>query len=266
MPTLVTQTFNAYSYLQKGDVFAPIISFINGFFSSPELSKQLTVAMNSFTSKIASSFLNEFTNIIINSPIILLHILIILFVFFFGLRDGDKFISYIQGLSPLSKESEKKIFKQFKDITYSVIYGNIVVGIVQGVFTGVALFILKIPNPLVWTLIAIVAGILPMVGTWVIWVPVDIYLFAIGRTNAAIGLLIYGLAVIIWVDNLARLIIVSKTTKINSAIVLIGMVGGLLVFGVLGLILGPLIIAYLILLLDTYKDKKTASILIQNKA
>lgn len=262
-PTLVTQTFNAYTYLQKEDVFAPFIKFISSFFSSPELSKQLTVAMNSFTSKIASSFLNEFTSIILNSPTILLHIFIILFVFFFGLRDGDKVVAYIQSLSPLSKESEKKIFKQFKEVTYSVIYGNIVVGIVQGIFTGIALFVLKIPNPLIWTLVAIIAGILPMLGTWVIWVPIDIYLFAIGRTTGAIGLLVYGLLVIIWVDNIARLIIVSKTTKINSAIVLVSMVGGLFVFGFLGLILGPLIIAYLLLLLDSYKDKRAASILIQ---
>ena len=262
-PTLVKQTFEAYSYLQGEDVFAPLKKLIQGFFPSQQISNQITIAINSFTSKIASSFLNKFTNIILNSPMILLHILLILFVFFFGLRDGDKFVEYIQSLSPLSKESEKKIFKQFKEITYSVIYGNIVVGIVQGIATGIALFILKIPNALVWTLVAIFAGVLPMVGTWVIWVPVDIYLFTIGRTTPAIGLLIYGLFVIIWIDNLTRMIIVSKTTKINSAIVLVSMVGGLLVFGVLGLILGPLIISYLLLLLDSYKDKKTASLIIE---
>ncbi len=262
-PTLVKQTFNAYTYLQREDVFAPLKDFVSNLLSSPELSKHITLAINTFTSKIASSFLNQFTNIFLNSPTILLHILIILFVFFFGLRDGDRIVAYIQSLSPLSKESEKKIFKQFKEITYSVIYGNIFVGIVQGLFTGAALFILKIPNALVWTLVAIFAGILPMIGTWVIWVPVDIYLFAIGRTTAALGLLIYGLVVIIWVDNITRMIIVSKTTKINSAIVLVSMVGGLFVFGALGLVLGPLIISYLLLLLDSYRNKRAASILIQ---
>ncbi len=262
-PTLVKQTFEAYSYLQREDVFSPIKNFITSFFPSQQISNQITVAINTFTSKIASSFLNKFTDLFLNSPIILLHTILILFVFFFGLRDGDKVVNYIQNLSPLSKESEKKIFKQFKEITYSVIYGNIVVGIIQGIATGIALFILKIPNALIWTLISIFVGVLPMVGTWVIWVPVDIYLFTIGRTTAALGLLIYGLLVIIWIDNLTRMIIVSKTTKINSAIVLVSMVGGMFVFGVLGLILGPLIISYLLLLLDSYKDKKTASLIIE---
>lgn len=265
-PLLVKQTFEIYMYLQRADILAPFKSIFPSFFSSPELSKDLVIAINSFTAKIASSFLNNFTEILLNSPIILLHLALILFVFFFALRDGDELVSYIQSLSPLSKESEKKVFQQFKDITYSVIFGNIIVGIVQGLVTGIALFVLRIPNAIILTLAAVFFSMFPLLGPWLIWVPVDVYLFTVGRTTAALGLLIYGLLFISLIDNIIRPFIVSKKTKINSAIVLVGMIGGLFVFGMLGLILGPLIIAYLLLLLDSYKNKKTASILIQKEA
>jgi len=266
IPMLVKQTFNVYTLMQKEDFLAPLHALFNKFFSSQELSNDLIVSVNSFTSKIASSFLNKFTDILLSSPTILLHGLLILFVFFFGLRYGEKFVAYIQSMSPLSKESEKKVFKQFKDITHSVIFGQIIVGIVQGIVTGFALFIFKVPNALILTLVATFVGILPIIGPWLVWVPVDVYLFMTGRTTAGFGLLIYGLIVVSWVDTIIRPLIVSKKTKINSAIILVSMLGGLFVFGVLGLIIGPLIIAYLLLLLEYYrdtKDKKSKSLFIQ---
>jgi len=263
IPLLVKQTFEVYSYMQSPTFLQSLQNTINEFFPSQELSKDFIIAINNFTSKLASSFLSGFTEILLNSPIILLHLVLILFVFFFGLRDGEKLVAYIQSLSPLSEESEKKVFKQFKDITHSVIFGQIVVGIVQGLVTGIALFIFRVPNVLVLTLLATLVGILPIIGPWLVWVPVDIYLFAVGRTTAGIGMLICGLVVISWLDNIIRPIIVSKRTKINSAGVLVSMLGGLFVFGVFGLILGPLIISYLILILESYRTKKTGSILIQ---
>ena len=263
IPLIIKQSFQIYTFLQGENFLTPVNDIITSIFSSPELSKDLIVGLNSFTAKIASSFLSRFTEILLSSPTMLLQLLIILFVFFFGLRDGEEFVAYIQSLSPLSKESEKKVFQQFRDITYSVIYGNIVVGIIHGLAAGIALFILGIPNAVVLTLLAVFFSVIPLLGPWLVWVPVDIYLFSVGRTTAAVILLIYGLVVISWIDNILRPLIVSRRTKINSAIILVSMIGGLLVFGILGLILGPLIISYLILLIESFRNKKTESILIQ---
>ncbi len=264
MPLIVRQSVQIYTFLQGEDFLTPAYALINKLFVSPDISKDLIVGLNSFTAKLADSFLNKFQDIILGSPAILVHLLIILFVFFFGLRDGEEFVAYIQSLSPLSKESEKKVFQQFKDITYSVIYGNILVGIVHGLAAGFALFILGIPNAVILTLLAIFFSVIPLLGPWLVWVPVDIYLFSVGRTTEAVGLLIYGLVVISWIDNIIRPLIVSRRTKINSAVILVSMIGGLFVFGVLGLVLGPLIISYLILIIETFRtNKRTESILIQ---
>ena len=261
-PVVIRQSLEAYNHLRGEDVLAPLKDLITRAISSPELANDLIGAVNSFTDKIASALSSKLTEIIFNSPTIILQIALILFVFFFGLRDGDQLVAYMQSLSPLSKESEKKVFRQFKDITSSVIYGQILAGIAQGVVTGVALFIFGVPNALVLTIIATFVGVLPIIGPWLVWIPIDIYLFLQGKTLSGIGLLIYGLVVISWVDTVIRPLVVSRKTKINSGVVLVSMVGGLFVFGILGLILGPLIIAYLILFLDSYRDQRVESVLI----
>ena len=139
----------------------------------------------------------------------------------------------------------------------SVIFGQIIIGIFQGIFTGIGLFIFKAPSPLILSIVAIFVGIIPLIGPWLVWFPVAIYLLLLsGNTFGGIGLMIYGLIIISWIDTIVRPLIVSKTAKVSSPIVLIGMVGGLFVFGILGLIIGPLILSYISLILEMYKDKK----------
>ena len=260
-PIIVKQTFEVYSFLQKQNIFDALQTNFPGIFSNPELSKNLVVSINTFISNLASSFLSNFKEILLSSPTIILNFVLVLFVFFFSLRDGEKLVCYLQDLSPLSKESEEKIFKQFKDITYAVIFGQIIVGVVQGIIAGIGLFIFKVPNALLLTLLATFFGMFPVLGAWLVWVPADIYLFLIGKTGPAIGLLIYGLLVVSWIDNILRVYIISKKTKISSGVILVSMLGGLFVFGVLGLILGPLIISYLLLFLDFYRNKKSPGLI-----
>ena len=261
IPIFVKQTFEAYNIIRQTDFLSSFRTIFSTLFSSQEISNDMIVSINAFASNIASSFFNSFTDVLLNSPTIILNIALIIFIFFFGLRDGEKFVSYLQDLSPLSKESEKKVLQQFKDITYAVIFGQIIIGLAQGIVTGIGLFIFGVPNALILALLAIFFSILPMIGPWLVWVPVDIYLFLEGKTGAALGLLIYGLLVISWIDNLIRMYIVSKRTKINSAVILVSMVGGLLMFGVLGLILGPLIVSYLLLFLEFYRNKKSPGLI-----
>ena len=123
----------------------------------------------------------------------------------------------------------------------------------QGLVAGIGYFILGVPNAIFLTILTIIASIIPVVGSWLIWVPVDIYLFATGHFWAGIILLIYGTFLISLIDNFIRLIIVSRKTQINQGIVMIGMIGGIFVFGVIGLIIGPLILAYVLLVLELYR-------------
>lgn len=218
--------------------------------------------IQSFITDATSTLLSSISKFILNLPILFLQSLVVFFTFFFVLRDKDKMIFYLKSLSPFSKEIEKKLFDSSKAITNSVIYGQVVIGIIQGIITGLGFFIFRVPNALLLTLLACLAGIFPIIGTTIVWAPVAIYLFVIGKTGAAIGVFIFGL-IASTIDNFLRPIIVSKRAKMNSLLILLGMIGGLFLFGVLGFILGPLILAYLIIILELYRNKKVSSILIE---
>ncbi|MFH1661786.1 MAG: AI-2E family transporter, partial [Candidatus Falkowbacteria bacterium] len=180
--------------------------------------------------------------------------LVVLFTFFFVLRDKEELVLYLKSLSPFTKEVEKKFFDSSKRITASVIYGQVIIGLAQGLVAGVGFFIFGVPNALFLTMLAALAGIFPVIGTAIIWVPVVIYLVLEGSTFATVGVGIFGI-ISSSIDNFLRPIIVSKRTDIHISVLLVGMIGGLFLFGVLGFILGPLILAYLFILLEVYRNR-----------
>jgi len=252
--SLANQAIDLYFSLQNSNLENTINEILPTFLSS-EISANLAGSLNSFISNLLANSLSKFTSFILNLPIIMLQLFVVIFVFFFSLRDGKKGVEYIKSLSHLGKETQEKFFKQFKDITNSVLLGQIVIGIAQGIVAGIGYFIFGVPNALILTILTMFVGIIPLIGPWLVWLPVDIYLFIVGRTGAGIGLLIYGLVIISWIDVFIRPLMVSRKTEINSAIVIIGMLGGLFVFGILGLIIGPLVLAYVLLVVELYRKK-----------
>ena len=254
--SLIHQAINFYVTLQTLDFSNMVNEIMPSFLDSSGLSSYLTDSLNTSVPKLASYFIKFSAGFFLNLPVILLQLFVILFVFFFSLRDGKKAIEYLKSLSPVSREIENRFYEEFKDITNSVLLGQVVVGILQGAVAGIGYFIFGVPYALFLTLLTMLVGVIPLIGPWLVWVPVDVYLFGSGKPGAGLGFLIYGLIVISWIDTIIRPIIVSKRTEINSAIVIIGMIGGLFVFGILGLILGPLILGYVLLVLEIYRKKK----------
>ena len=173
-------------------------------------------------------------------------------------------VLYIKSLLPFSKDVENKLFQQTEGITYSVLYGQVVIGILQGIIAGLGFFIFGVSNALLLTLFACLAGIFPIIGTTIVWIPVAIYLFVGGNLLAGTGVAIFG-AVASVIDNILKPMIVSQRTTMPTSVALIGMVGGLFLFGILGFILGPLILAYLLIILDLYRNKKVPGLLVQER-
>ncbi|MFH1500710.1 MAG: AI-2E family transporter [archaeon] len=258
-PLVAREIFSIYTMSQQIDFLSIINTILPQLSGDEALTRELVILFNNFVSKFANLIISEFSDTLLNLPNILLQMVVVLFVFFFTMRDAEKLKGYIKSLSPFNKRVEEEVSQQFKDITNSVIYGFVVAGIIQGLLTGVALFVLGVDNALLLTVLAILAGIFPLIGSWLIWFPVTVYLFFTGRVAAAIGLLIYGAIFVSSLDNFIRPYIVAKKVHLSSAIVFIGMIGGLIVFGILGLIIGPLIISYFMVILDAYRNKKFES-------
>ncbi len=250
-PMVMRQIFDVYIYSQKVDLVGSLRTLFPPEFSTDAMSVVHTVVSSSI-----NTVFNQATNFLTNVATILLQFVVVIFIFFFGMRDADNLKEYVKGISPFSKELESSLEEQFKGITNSVIYGHIIVGVLQGILTGIGLFIAGVPNVLMLTFIAIIASVIPVIGAWLVWIPASIYLFISGHTGSATFLVLYGAIFVSWIDNFLRPYIVSKRAKISSAVVLVGMIGGLIVFGIIGLVIGPLILAYLLVLLEAYKNKK----------
>jgi predicted PurR-regulated permease PerM len=263
-PILVLQSIEIYQASQKLDFVTPIKAIFPSMFSSDALASEIGSVIYTFVTKLTNSIMNMFSNLIMNFPTLLLQLLVVLFTFFFVLRDGDKMIPYLESILPFSKEIEKKLFKSTKDITFSVVYGQVVLGILQGVLVGIGFFIFGVNNALFLMLIASLAGIFPIIGTSIVWVPVLIYLLSTGEVFSASGILFFGIISMI-IENAIKPIFVSRKTNVHSGIILLGMVGGLLVFGILGVIIGPLILSYLLILLEIYRDKRTPGMFISEQ-
>lgn len=254
-PIIVKQSIKVYLVSQEMDFVTPLKNIFPSLFASEEFSAEIGSVIHSFATRATNFLMNSFSQLITNFPTLFLQFVIVFFTFFFVLRDKKKLVSYIQSLLPFSKDVEKKLFKSSKEITSSVLYGQVLIGIIQGLIIGLGFFIFKVPNALFLTLFACLAGIFPIIGTAIIWIPVLIYLIISGGNFAAIGVLLFGLASAT-IDNFLRPLFVSKRTRMHPALIIIGMIGGLFLFGFLGFILGPLILAYLLIILEIYRNKE----------
>ncbi len=254
-PIVIRQAFQIFQASQQIDFVTLLKNIFPSLFASEQFSAEIGSILYSFVTKVTNSFVNILSQLIINFPTLLLQFLVAFFTLFFVLRDKDSIVDYIKSISPFSKDIEKKLFESSKGITSSVIYGQVITGIIQGIIVGIGFFVFKVPNALFLTLIASLAGIFPIIGTTIVWLPVSIYFFIVGATLPAIGVLIFGI-ISSSVDNILRPAFVSLKTDVHPLLILIGMVGGLFLFGILGFILGPLILAYILIILEIYRNKK----------
>ncbi len=260
-PILINQSIQFYINSQGIDFVTPLKQFFPNVFASEQFSQEIGSTISSFITKFSNLLMNTFSKLISNFPILLLQFFVVFFVFFVVLKEQEKFVNYVKSILPFSKEIEDKLFKSSREITASIVYGQIILGIIGGIIVGISLYLFNIPNAFILTLLAAIAGILPIIGTTIIWIPVVIYLFLIGSFYPAMGVALFGI-LSSSIENLIKPIILSKWINLHPAIVLIGMVGGSFVFGVLGMILGPLILAYLLIILEIYRDKKTPGVFI----
>jgi predicted PurR-regulated permease PerM len=254
--TIIDQAFKIYQSAQKIDFVTPLKMVFPSLFSSDQFAQEIGSILHSFVVNTSNSLVNSLTQIILDFPTLLLQLLVVFFTFFFALRDQDQFVEYMKSLLPFSKPVQDRFIHSSKEITSSVLYGHVIVGLIQGIIVGIGLFIFRTPNPFILTVVAIILGILPIIGTVAVWLPVMIYFSLHGNITAVFGILVFGLLSGL-ADPLLRPLFVSKRANVHSAIVLIGMIGGIFAFGVLGILVGPLIIAYLTIILEIYRDQKS---------
>lgn len=175
---------------------------------------------------------------------------LMLFVLFFFLRDGEQMINIGRDLIPMRERSKQRLVDHLSSVTRAVVYGSGMTALIQGALVGIAFMIVGLPSPLVFAVITALASLLPFAGSGIVWLPAAIVLATQQRWGAAIFMLIWGAGLVSLVDNFVRPWLVSGRAQVGTLTVFIGVLGGIAAFGTIGLVLGPVILALIIALLQ----------------
>jgi predicted PurR-regulated permease PerM len=154
---------------------------------------------------------------------------------------------------PLGIENIQLLAAELKSMTVSNAIGVPLVAITQGIAAGIGYYFFGLSDPVFWAVITAFVSILPVVGTTLVWAPAGIYLLATQSVMMGVGLLIYGVLVVINIDNVARLMIQKKFADVHPAITIFGVIIGLNLFGLPGLIFGPLMLSYFVMFIKMYR-------------
>lgn len=168
---------------------------------------------------------------------------VMLYVLFFLFRDGDRMAQSIARSIPLHPQHTRRLLTQFATVVRATVKGNIVVALVQGALGSLAFWVLGLSGVVLWGAVMALLSLLPAVGAVLVWGPVAAYLFFSGEVVQAIGLTLWGAVVIGLVDNVLRPILVGKDTRMPDFLVLVATLGGIVVFGLNGFVIGPVIAA-----------------------
>ena len=249
----IKEAFNLYIEIQKVDFYTLINGFLSRIFETPDLSRQITTTIQQAIITLTSSFTESAGKVLTNAPTIILELFVIFFVTYYTLKEGQRITNYIKEVLPFTSEVNERLIKRSREISSATIYGQVVVGIIQGAVAGIGFYIFVAPSPLFFTILAILLSIIPFIGPAFVWVPVSLVMIAMGNTTNGILMFVFGLLVVSSVDNIVKPGIVGRKGKINEVVALIGMLGGLALIGPVGIVVGPLILEYLLIFIELYR-------------
>ncbi|MGD8323714.1 MAG: AI-2E family transporter [Gammaproteobacteria bacterium] len=171
---------------------------------------------------------------------------LMLYLLFFCLKDGDDILEGIVDALPFGDERERHFLERFAEVSRATIKGTLVIGIVQGAIGGVAFALLGIQAPVLWAVVMALLSIVPAIGPALVWLPAALILLFDGRIIAGIILIVIGAVIISLADNVLRPILVGRDTRMPDYLVLLSTLGGLTAFGLAGVVIGPIIAAFLL--------------------
>jgi predicted PurR-regulated permease PerM len=177
----------------------------------------------------------------------------VIFTMYYLFRDGDRIFDTVRDSLPLERKQAVAIMARAKDVIGASVYGVLAIAVIQGTLGGLAFWALGVPSALVWGVVMTFLSMIPMLGAFIVWVPAAIYLAATGHYVKAILLVLWGTLVIGMIDNFLRPKLVGGRTKLHELLIFFAVLGGLQVFGVLGIVLGPVVLALTMVLVDVFR-------------
>ena len=192
-------------------------------------------------------------------PKVVLTLFVMFFTMFYFLKGGEEFLQKLNSYLRIHQKKYLLILQRLQDIVKGVVFGYVIVALMQGVIGGIGFFLFGVSSPLFWGFVMALLALIPFLGTGFVWIPAAVYIIFQGVvTNSTwlivkgVGLFVYGLVFVSTLDNFIRPKLISEKAKIHPVVVMIGIFGGMLFFGPIGLIVGPLVLCLTMVFLQVY--------------
>ena len=195
----------------------------------------------------------QLTSMASNILSLLVNFFLMMLLIFYLFKDGLRLKNYLSDLIPVPKEQLEKVIDKFREMGKAIIVGNGLSGVVQGVLGGFGFYIFGLHSPLLWGTVISFMAFLPIIGASIVFVPAAIILMIQGKVGLGIGFLLYNMSYSSIIEYLVKPRLIGKGMQMNSLLVFIGIIGGLKLFGVLGIVYGPLIITIFLTLAEIYR-------------
>lgn len=176
----------------------------------------------------------------------------VVFTMYYLFRDSDKIVSRLPDALPLDREQSEALILRTQQVVSASVYGVVTIAALQGFLAGLAYWILGIPSPILWAVLTAFVCMIPLAGSFLVWAPLALYLILTGHWTKALLLIIWGALVISTIDNLLRPKLVGNQTRLHELFIFFSVLGGISVFGLLGIVLGPVVLAITLGLLETF--------------
>jgi len=227
----------------KGTVLGPYIE--------PALEKWDEYAIN-ISQFIGSFIFNNIKNITENSLKFIFMLFVTFYTLFFFLKDGSRMLKKLMHLSPLGDEYETLLYEKFTSTARATLKTTIIVGTIQGTIGGLLFWLTGINGAIIWGIIMTVLSIIPGIGSFIVWLPTGIIMLALGNVWQGITIILVGTFVISIIDNFLRPPLLGKDTQMHSLIAFFSTLGGILLFGISGFVIGPVLASLFLAVMSIY--------------
>lgn len=185
----------------------------------------------------------------------LVGVFVMLYVLYYAFTNGQRFLDYLRDTLPMQEPHRDLLFFEVGSVVRAVLYGTVLTSLIQAVLGGIGFALFGVPNVVFWSVVMFILALLPIIGPPLVWGPWGIYLMLVGETFRGVGLLVYSAVMVSTVDNIVRPKLIGTQAHVHPVIILLGVLGGLVVFGFSGFLLGPLVLSVFVTILNVYRKE-----------
>lgn len=203
---------------------------------------------------IVNSITDFFPRLINSIADLTIKLFLMFFLIYYAFKEGDSMIKQLMDILPISGDHKKQLMEETRKVLYGVMHGQFLVALIQGVLGGLGFWIFGFKNPIFWGFIMAILAFIPMLGTPLVWVPASLMQLSAGNKVGAIGMLLFGAIIVMNIDNVLKPKLIGDKTGLHPLLVLLGIFGGIQFFGMIGMIIGPVIVAICILIIKFFNQ------------